>query len=197
MNQRERSKSKEKQPERVEIRLSGSGGQGLILAGVILAEAAAIYDKKNAVQTQSYGPEARGGASKSDVIISNSEILYPKTIRLDYLLALNQVSCDQYSIDLRENGLLLVDKDAVDHLPALQIVSLPLIRTAREKVGKVMTTNIVALGALVALSGIVKRESIKKAVLARVPKGTENLNLKALKLGFEMADEIKKRLKDE
>jgi len=100
-------------PQKIEIRLSGTGGQGLILAGVILAEAAAIYDKKNAVQTQSYGPEARGGASKSEVIISDGEILYPKTTRLDYLLALNQESCDRYAKDLKEDGLLLVDKDCI------------------------------------------------------------------------------------
>lgn len=197
MNHRERSKGKKKKTEKIEIRLSGSGGQGLILAGVILAEAAAIYDGKNAIQTQSYGPEARGGASKSEVIISNEEILYPKTTRLDYLLALNQQSCDKYAGDLKEDGLLLVDSDAVEHLPSVkQVVSLPLIRTAREKVGRVMTTNIVSLGALVGLSGVVKRSSLEKAVLARVPRGTEELNMKALKLGFELAEDFKRRVED-
>jgi len=197
MNHRERSKGKKKKTEKIEIRLSGSGGQGLILAGVILAEAAAIYDGKNAIQTQSYGPEARGGASKSEVIISNEEILYPKTTRLDYLLALNQQSCDKYAGDLKEDGLLLVDSDAVEHLPSVkQVVSLPLIRTAREKVGRVMTTNIVSLGALVGLSDVVRRSSLEKAVLARVPRGTEELNMKALKLGFELAEDFKRRLED-
>jgi 2-oxoglutarate ferredoxin oxidoreductase subunit gamma len=193
MNQKE----KKKQIHRVEIRLSGSGGQGLILAGVILAEAAAIYDKKNAIQTQSYGPEARGGASKSEVIISDEDILFPKTTRLDYLLALNQESCDLYSRDLKEKGLLLVDADAVDHVPPLQVVSLPLVRTAREQVGKLMTTNIVSLGALIGLSKVVSSESLKKAILARVPKGTEKLNLEALKLGLEMAIRIKDRFDDQ
>ncbi|OPX33266.1 2-oxoglutarate ferredoxin oxidoreductase subunit gamma [candidate division KSB1 bacterium 4484_188] len=189
MSQPERKKSKEKKPLKIEIRLSGSGGQGMILAGVILAEAAAIYEGKNAVQTQSYGPEARGGASKSEVIISDTEILYPKTSRLDYLLALNQVSCDKYARDLKDNGLLIVDQDAVEHLPIVKVVSLPLVRTAREEVGKAVTTNIVSLGALVGLSGVVSREALRKAVLSRVPKGTEKLNLKALKLGFKLADE--------
>ncbi len=183
-------------PQKIEIRLSGTGGQGLILAGVILAEAAAIYDKKNAVQTQSYGPEARGGASKSEVIISDGEILYPKTTRLDYLLALNQESCDRYAKDLKEDGLLLVDKEAVDHLPPANVVALPLIKTAREEVGKVMTTNIVSLGALVGLSGIVSRESLKKAVLTRVPRGTEGLNLKALELGFKLAEKYRKNVEE-
>ncbi len=183
-----------KEPKKIEIRLSGSGGQGLILAGVILAEAAAIYEGKNAVQTQSYGPEARGGSSKSEVIISDGEILYPKTTRLDYLLALNQESCDKYARDLKENGLLLVDSEAVEHLPPVNVVSLPLVRTAREKVGRAMTTNIVSLGALVGLGNIVSREALRKAVLARVPKGTEELNLKALELGFQMAEEVKKTM---
>lgn len=194
MSQPEKKKSKEKKPLKIEIRLSGSGGQGLILAGVILAEAAAIYEGKNAVQTQSYGPEARGGASKSEVIISDSEILYPKTSRLDYLLALNQVSCDKYARDLKDDGLLIVDQDAVEHLPIVKVVSLPLVSTAREEVGKLMTTNIVSLGALVGLSGVVSREALKKAVLSRVPKGTEQLNLKALKLGFKLADEHKDKV---
>ncbi len=192
MNKREKSKESKK-PQKIEIRLSGSGGQGLILAGVILAEAAAIYEGRNAVQTQSYGPEARGGSSKSEVIISDDEILYPKTTRLDYLLALNQVSCDKYAHDLKEKGLLLVDTDAVEHRPPVNVVSLPLVKTAREKVGKVMTTNIVSLGALVGLSKVVSRKALEKAVLARVPKGTEKFNLKALELGFRMANEVKKQ----
>ncbi|MFZ0388863.1 MAG: 2-oxoacid:acceptor oxidoreductase family protein [Calditrichia bacterium] len=168
----------------------------MILAGVILAEAAAIYEGKNAVQTQSYGPEARGGASKSEVIISDEEILFPKTTRLDFLLALNQESCDKYAHDLKENGLLLVDSDAVEHMPPVKVVSLPLVRTAREKVGKLMTTNIVSLGALVGLGEIIGRQSLEKAVLSRVPKGTESLNMKALEFGFEMASNVRHRIED-
>jgi 2-oxoglutarate ferredoxin oxidoreductase subunit gamma len=196
INQKLKIRLKEKSPEKVEIRLSGSGGQGLILAGVILAEAAAIYENKNAIQTQSYGPEARGGASKSEIIISNEEILYPKTTRIDYLLALNQESCDTYARDLKESGILLVDSEAVEHLPPVKVYSLPLVKTAREKVGRVMTTNILSLGALVAISKIVSRKSLEKAVLSRVPRGTEELNLKALKLGFELAENATKRMKN-
>src|SRR3990172_8617479 len=92
-----------------EVRLSGSGGQGIILGGVILAEAAAIYEKKNAVQSQSYGPEARGGASKADVIISDEEIDYPKALKIDVLLALTQEACNKYIKDLKEGGVLIVD----------------------------------------------------------------------------------------
>lgn len=196
MNQKKRRMSRSNPPQKIEIRLSGSGGQGLILAGLILAEAAAIYDNKNAVQTQSYGPEARGGASKSEVIISDSEILFPKTTRLDYLLALNQESCDKYYHDLKDKGLLLVDTDAVEHLPPVKSISLPLVRSARENIGRVMTTNIISLGALVGISGVVNRQSLEKAVLNRVPKGTEQLNLKALELGFQLAEEMKENLED-
>lgn len=170
---------------RTEIRLSGSGGQGLILGGVILAEAA-ILDGYNAVQSQSYGPEARGGSSKSDVIISKSEILYPKATRLDILLALNQESCDSYARYLKEDGLLFVDEDAVEHLPPGQYVRLPLVRTAREKVGKVMTTNIVSLGVIVGVTRIVSEKALIQAVMNRIPKGTEGLNMKAVKTGLEM-----------
>ncbi len=196
MVQKEKSKYKEIERKKVEIRLSGSGGQGLILAGLILAEAAAIYEGMNAVQTQSYGPEARGGASRSEVIISTDEILFPKTKRLDYLLALNQESCDRYTRDLKEGGLLLIDSDAVDHIPPVKAVSLPLVRTAREKVGKVMTTNIVSLGALVGLSSVVSKDSLKKAVLSRVPRGTEELNLKALQLGYQLADKVREETEE-
>ena len=196
MNQKEKSKPRSSPLQKTEIRLSGSGGQGLILAGLILAEAAAIYEGKNAVQTQSYGPEARGGASKSEVIISNGEILYPKTTRLDYLLALNQESCDKYAHDLKDDGLLLVDTDAVEHVPPVKSISLPLVRTAREKIGRVMTTNIISLGALVGISHVVSAKSLEKAVLNRVPKGTEQLNLKALELGFQLAEDVKANIED-
>lgn len=170
---------------RTEIRLSGSGGQGLILGGVILAEAA-ILDGYNAVQSQSYGPEARGGSSKADVVISVDEILYPKATRLDILLALNQESCDSYARYLKDDGLLFVDEDAVEHLPPGQYVRLPLVRTARDVIGKIMTTNIVSLGVIVGVTKIVSEDSLIKAIMARIPKGTEKLNLDAVKIGLEM-----------
>jgi len=174
--------------ERTEIRLSGAGGQGLILAGVILAEAA-IIDNYNAVQSQSYGPEARGGASKSDVVISKKDILYPKASKLDYLLALNQESCDNYAPALKDEGILFVDSDTVEHLPPGKFVTLPLVRTARDTVGRVVTTNILSLGVIVGVTNVVTRKAIKEAVLNRIPKGTEKLNMKALDMGYEMGKE--------
>lgn len=174
---------------RYELRFSGAGGQGLILAGVIMAESASIYDGKQAVQSQSYGPEARGGASKSEVIISDGPIDYPKATVVDALLALTQEACDKYSSDLREGGVLLVDSDLVKTLPKgnYKTVSFPIINTAKNEVGREIVANIVALGAMVALTGVVSKESTEKAVLARVPEAFIELNKKAFQMGYEKA----------
>jgi 2-oxoglutarate ferredoxin oxidoreductase subunit gamma len=171
---------------RYEIRLAGSGGQGLILAGIILAEAAGVYDGKFVCQTQSYGPEARGGASKAEVVISDAAIDYPKAIHPDVLLALNQKSLEAFSADLKPGGLLLVDADLVKEAPAGRVLALPFTRIARE-LGRAMAANIVALGALAQLTGAVSLESLEAAVLARVPKGTEDLNRRALAAGVAAA----------
>jgi len=176
--------------ERYEIRFSGSGGQGLILAGVIFAEAVAIYDGKNAVQSQSYGPEARGGASKSEVILSDDMIDFPKATAIDLMLALTQEACAKYHGDIKDGGTLLVDEDFVREIPDgnFKVIRLPVIRTASEDVGKAFVANIVAIGAIAALTGRVSREAVEKAVLSRVPKGTEDLNRKALAAGYELIE---------
>jgi len=175
--------------DRYEIRFSGSGGQGLILAGVIFAEAATIYDRINAVQSQSYGPEARGGASKSEVIISEDIIDFPKAQGIDLQLSLTQESCTKYYKDIKPNGILLVDEDFVRDIPEgdFRVIKLPIIRTASEEIGKSFVANIVATGAIAAITGKVKIESVEKAVLSRVPKGTEEMNKKALMAGYNMA----------
>jgi 2-oxoglutarate ferredoxin oxidoreductase subunit gamma len=177
---------------RYEIRLSGSGGQGLILMGIILAEAIGIYDGKYVAQTQSYGPEARGGSSKSEVIVSDEEIDYPKAIRLDLLLAMNQKSCDEFYPDLKAEGLLLVDSTFVTQIPTPKAFQIPFTRLAREKFGREVVANIIALGALSQLTPIVSAKAVESAVLARVPKGTEKLNRDALKTGINAAKRAKK-----
>lgn len=179
---------------RYEIRLSGEGGQGLVLAGKILAEAAAIYDDKNATQSQSYGPEARGGASRSEVIISDEEIDYPKAIDIDLLLAFTQESCRKYYRDLKEDGILLVDSDAVKELPEgnYKIYKIPIIDIAHKQVGRKMVANIIALGIIASLANVVSEEALEAAILSRVPKGTEQLNLKAFKIGLEKGKELAK-----
>lgn len=173
--------------DKYEIRLSGSGGQGLLLSGIILAEAA-IYEGKNAIQTQSYGPEARGGASKSEVIISNGKIDFPKVRNCDILLSLTQKSYDEYSNGLKKDGILIVDDSVEFKSNNTKTYSVPIIDTAAHKIGKPMVTNIVALGALIALTNLVSKNALEQAVMNRVPKGTEELNKKALIMGFEIGE---------
>ena len=176
---------------RYEIRLSGSGGQGLILMGIILAEAVGIYDGKYVAQTQSYGPEARGGSSKSEVIVSDQEIDYPKAIGVDLLLAMNQKSCDDFYPDLKPEGLLIVDSTFVTQIPTPKAFQIPFTRIAREKFKREVVANIIALGALAQLTPVVSAKAIESAVLARVPKGTEKLNRDALRAGMNAAKKAK------
>jgi len=180
--------------DRIEIRLAGEGGQGMILAGVILAEAAAIYDGLNAVQTQSYGPEARGGASKAEVVIGQEAIDYPEVICADVLVALSQEACDKYASNLKKDGLLIVDADKVGRVPLTNAVRASIIRLAEESTGRSIVANVVALGVLVGLSGVVSQKAIEQAVTCRAPKGTEAINLAALAAGLEEATKIKERL---
>jgi len=177
--------------ERYEIRLSGSGGQGLILAGVMLAEAMGIEDGKNVVQTQSYGPEARGGASRADVVMSSDIIYYPKPMGLDLLLALTQESCDTYFSDLKENGILIIDSDLVHQPPTPDCYSFPFTQLAKNEIGHVMVANVISLGAIVELTGLASKEGVRRVVKGRAPMGTEEKNLKALELGFKIAKEYK------
>ncbi|MGB9081313.1 MAG: 2-oxoacid:acceptor oxidoreductase family protein [Desulfuromonadaceae bacterium] len=174
---------------RYELRFSGAGGQGLITAGIIMAKAASIYEGKQAVQSQSYGPEARGGASKSEVIISDETIDYPKATKVDALLAMTQEACDKYTHDLKDGGILLLDSDLVKNLPkgSFKIISFPIINTAKNDVGREIVANIVALGAMVALTGQVSRENAEKAVLSSVPEAFIELNRKAFSIGYEKA----------
>ncbi|UCD16917.1 MAG: 2-oxoacid:acceptor oxidoreductase family protein [Candidatus Zixiibacteriota bacterium] len=187
-----KSKGIQVDSDRYEIRLSGSGGQGLILAGVILAEGLGIGDGKNVVQTQSYGPEARGGASRADVVVSEREIHYPKTMKLDMLLAMTQEACDKYYPDMKESGVLIIDSTLVTQVPTKRYYGLPFTRLAREEIGIVMVANVIALGAIAELTGIVSREAIRDAVLARAPRGTEEKNKQALELGFSEAKKLKR-----
>jgi 2-oxoglutarate ferredoxin oxidoreductase subunit gamma len=179
--------------DRTEIRLAGEGGQGMILAGIILAEAAAIYDNKNATQTQSYGPEARGGASKAEVVIAQGEIDHPEVITADILVAMSQEACDKYAGNLKKDGLLIVDQERVGRVPSSRAIKVPITRLAQESSGKSITANVVALGVLVGLTGVVSRQAITQAVEARAPKGTEEMNRAALAAGFAAADLVAKK----
>ncbi|MDI6753664.1 MAG: 2-oxoacid:acceptor oxidoreductase family protein [Thermodesulfobacteriota bacterium] len=187
--------------DRFEIRLSGTGGQGIVLAGIILAEAAGIYEGKHVVQIVSYGPAARGGTSRADVVISENEIDYPKAMGLDVLLAMNQMACDESTPELKPTGILVVDSLLVTQTSNPRVVQIPFTRIAREKCGREQMANIVALGTLSQLipampagAGIVSRESMEAAVMARIPPGTEKMNKLAFEEGIKAAEEIQKTL---
>ncbi|HSL42828.1 MAG TPA: 2-oxoacid:acceptor oxidoreductase family protein [Anaerolineales bacterium] len=177
--------------KRTEIRLAGEGGQGMILAGIILAEAAAIYDGKQATQTQSYGPEARGGASRSEVVISDGEIDHPEVLSADVVVALSREAYKKFAKTVRVGGLLIVDEDRVETSADFNGIKIPIARIAHETTGRAITANTVALGVLVGLTNLVSREAIEKAVTARAPKGTEEMNRKALQAGFAAAEQVR------
>ncbi|MCA1980407.1 MAG: 2-oxoacid:acceptor oxidoreductase family protein [Calditerrivibrio sp.] len=173
---------------RIDIRLGGSGGQGTITAAAIMGYAA-VYAGKKAVQTKSYGPEARGGAARGEVVISDEDINYVKVIKSDILVALTQESCDKFIVDAKEGSIVVVDDFMVKNKPQgnFKVYSLPIIKTAAEDIGKSMVANIVMLGVINQLANLLDFDKLEKGVLSKVPKGTEELNKKALKAGVELA----------
>ena len=171
-----------------QIRLAGTGGQGQILAGIILAEAAVIHDGLYATQTQSYGPESRGGASRAEVIISDQPIDYPKVVEADFLLCMSQAAYDRYAEEVTEGGIILVDSTLVHaESPSDHLIATPITRMAEENLGRAIVANVVGLGMLVGVSAAVSEAAARKAVAHRVPRGTEKLNLRAFDLGFSTA----------
>jgi 2-oxoglutarate ferredoxin oxidoreductase subunit gamma len=175
--------------ERYEMRFCGSGGQGVITAAVIFAEAAGVFGDYYVCQTQSYGPQSRGGSSKAEVIISTKEIDYPKVVKMDCFLAMNQTALDAFFSNFETDGLLIVDSTFVEQVPTSGAISLPFTEIARE-LGKEIVANIVALGAIGYLSGKVSMENLEKAVIARVPEKFRELNIEALHAGIELAKNV-------
>lgn len=179
---------------RKNIRIAGFGGQGIILAGIVIGKAASLYDNIFAVQTQSYGPEARGGASKTEVVISDSEIDYPKVQKPDIFIAMSNEALMAYLNDLKEGGILIVDPDMIkeeDILPFIQKHNInyykaPVTRTATEKIGLNIVANIVMVGAITKITKVVSEEAARKAVAASVPPGTEEKNIAAFEAGMEL-----------
>jgi 2-oxoglutarate ferredoxin oxidoreductase subunit gamma len=174
---------------RHEVRFSGFGGQGIILSAVILGRATVMYDGKFAVQTQVYGPEARGGASMSAVIIDDEPILFPKVTVPDIYVIMSQEGFEKYGASAPETAIMLVDSSLVHSRPACRCIEVPATKEAKERLGRDIVANIVMLGALVAATGVVTPEAIEKAILDSVPKGTEKLNLAAMTRGFELIRE--------
>jgi 2-oxoglutarate ferredoxin oxidoreductase subunit gamma len=176
---------------RTEVRLTGFGGQGIILSGYIVGKAAAIHDKKQATFTQSYGPESRGGACSAQVIVSDEPISYPHLIDPAILVVMSQEAYNKYAPTLKDGGLLIIDEDLVktdEQAGNVKMLSVPATRLA-EELGRKIVANIVMLGFFTAATDVVSVEAMREAVLSSVPKGTEDLNIKAFSKGYEYAEQ--------
>jgi 2-oxoglutarate ferredoxin oxidoreductase subunit gamma len=174
--------------ERLNLRLSGSGGQGIISTGMILGMAISLGDGRNVSQSHSYGPEARGGATRVDVIISDGEIYFPECDMLDLLVAFTYEAYEKYAVKTKERGLIIADESAVDVLVGTApTLKMPFIKRAKEKFGKSLFANIISLGFLSTYTKIVTQESIHDSVMEQFEKSRfRQLNLDALKEGFHM-----------
>ena len=179
---------------RTEVRIAGFGGQGVIMTGIIIGKSASLFDGMNAVQTQSYGPEARGGASRCEVVISDEEIHYPKVQAPDILVAMSHEALIKYLDDLKDNGILIIDPDMVDESEIADFINehninvyhAPATKTATDEIGLRIVANIVMMGAIVKVTGIVSVDAAKKSILDSVPKGTEDKNVQAFEAGYNL-----------
>ncbi|MCD6445774.1 2-oxoacid:acceptor oxidoreductase family protein [Candidatus Bathyarchaeota archaeon] len=179
---------------RVEIRVGGFGGQGIVRTGLILAAAACVYGDKNAVDTASYGPESRGGKCRSEVIISDGEIDFPKVENPDILIIMSQEAYLEYVNDLKENGILLVDSDLVPNQKKdlkAKVYEIPATRIA-EELGNKIVANVVMIGAFAAVTHLMDVNHLKEAIKSNVPKATIDLNLKAFERGYEYGKSLLK-----
>ncbi len=169
---------------RIEVRLCGYGGQGILLAGFIVGQAASIFEHEHATFIGDYGPEARGGACRADVIISDEAVSYPYITAPSVLVAMSQQGYDKYYPRNRDAALVIIDEDLVQPLPnSHRLLGIPARRIA-EELGRVAVANVVMLGFLTAVTDLVTVDSMKKSLLAAVPKGTEELNMKAFERGY-------------
>ena len=181
---------------RKEIRICGFGGQGIILAGIILGKAASLFDENEAVQTQSYGPEARGGASKCEVVIDNKLIEYPKVQSPEILVAMSNEALIKYIEDLRDEGTLIVDTSTTDleivmdfvEEHNIKVYEAPATKTATDEIGLKIVANIVMVGAITKITGVISKEAAMKAIEASVPAGTEEKNISAFEAGYALAE---------
>jgi len=177
------------------VRIAGFGGQGVVLAGVLLGHAAATHDHKRAVQTQSYGSEARGGAARSEVIIADEPIDYPKVISADIMVAMSQEALNKYLKDVKPGGTVLTDSDLTQDVHEgsnMRLYKVPATRIASQEFGSRVVANVVMLGAMAGLTNVVSEKALRSAILENVPKGTEEINLKALERGFQTAKGLKR-----
>jgi len=173
--------------EPTEIRIAGFGGQGVILAGMVIGRGATIFDGKHVTLTQSFGPEARGSACSVQLIVSTEPILYPYLTHPDILMVMSQEAYTRFAPQLKPGGLLLYEQDLIqlgELNPEVKVFGIPATRLA-EGLGRRLVLNMVMVGFLTAMTGVASPEAVRKAVQESVPKGTESLNLAAFQKGLE------------
>lgn len=174
-----------------EARFAAVGGQGILLAGDILAEAVISFEGRYALDSPTYTAQVRGGPTKVDVIIDSKKILFPRTTAIDFMLCLAQRSWNQFAQDLKDNCIVLIDPFLVHDVDEkYRVYRLPIIEMTKKELGKMVYTSAVSLGAMVGLTGIVKPESAEKALLKKAPRGTEEPNLKAFRLGYNAVKDL-------
>jgi len=177
-----------------DVRICGFGGQGVILAGFIIGKAASVFMDYNAVQSQSYGPEARGGAARSEVIISDEKIGYPRPVGVDILVAMSQESFDSYRDDVRDDTIIIIDPNLVkNHDIGRPIYKVQALKIA-EELGNKIVTNIVMVGAFTSIFKILKTDAVRESVIDSVPKRFTELNIKAFERGLEAGKDALKKL---
>jgi 2-oxoglutarate ferredoxin oxidoreductase subunit gamma len=180
---------------RIEVRFAGFGGQGIIKSGIITAAAACIHGQRNAVQTQSYGPESRGGACKSEVVISEEDIDFPKVVEPDVLVVMSQHAYNDYIDDVKKGGTVILDPDMIPkekELKNVKVFRVPATKIA-EELGRKIVANIVMLGAFAAITGVLDENALKESIKENIPKGTEELNLTAFEKGSEYGRSLLKK----
>ncbi|MDP8206786.1 MAG: 2-oxoacid:acceptor oxidoreductase family protein [Candidatus Electryonea clarkiae] len=176
-----------------EARFSAVGGQGIILAGTIIADAA-FLEGLYAAGSPTYTAQVRGGPTKVDIIVDSEEILFPRTAEIDFFLSLATNSYKKFGTDLKEGAIVMIDPALVtipdEHRELYKVYEVPIIQLTSDKMGRMVYTSAVALGTMVALTDVVSEESIRKALKTRAPKGTESYNMKALSIGIDYVKEM-------
>lgn len=179
-----------------ELRFTGVGGQGVLLAGEILAEAK-IKDRGYGVKAATYTSQVRGGPTKVDILLDDNEILYPYATNIDFMLSTAQISYDQFKVDLKDNAIVVVESNLVipteEDRKKYQIYSIPIISIAKDEVGNVVTQSVVALAITITLTKCISRDIVFETMLSKVPKKVADVNKKAFELGEKYAKEVMKK----
>jgi 2-oxoglutarate ferredoxin oxidoreductase subunit gamma len=177
---------------RIDLRMSGVGGQGIVTIGYVIGKAAALYDKKDVIMTEAYGPEITGGWSKADVIISDNEIDYPLVESPDVLIVMSQEGFEQNGPLVKKGGLIIYEKEFIDigKITSKKCIAIPAIQNADE-LGKRVVANVVMMGAFQEITKIITKSALEKSLKKQIPKGTEELNMTALTKGYQLGKTVK------